>query len=127
MIHMAYLGRWPTLDLAVLSLSLSQFQKESKTKKRKLFGDLSLSLQSPNSLMEDKGRPLPKFGEWDVNDPASAEGFTVIFNKARNEKRTGGKSDSPPKDDSTYKHGETLGKPHSKKWFCCMQSTSAES
>ncbi|XP_022871852.1 RPM1-interacting protein 4-like [Olea europaea var. sylvestris] len=76
---------------------------------------------------QDKGRPLPKFGEWDVNDPASAEGFTVIFNKARNEKRTGGKSDSPPKDDSTYKHGETLGKPHSKKWFCCMQSTSAES
>ena len=23
--------------------------------------------------------PLPKFGEWDVSDPASAEGFTVIF------------------------------------------------
>jgi hypothetical protein len=32
---------------------------------------------------------LPKFGEWDVNDPASAEGFTVIFNKARDEKKTG--------------------------------------
>uniref|UniRef100_A0A2C9UEE0 RIN4 pathogenic type III effector avirulence factor Avr cleavage site domain-containing protein n=1 Tax=Manihot esculenta TaxID=3983 RepID=A0A2C9UEE0_MANES len=28
--------------------------------------------------------PLRKFG--DVNDPASAEGFTVIFNKARDEK-----------------------------------------
>lgn len=48
-----------------------------------------------------------------MNDPASAEGFTVIFNKARNEKRSGGKSDSPPKDDSAYKHGTTLGKPHS--------------
>jgi hypothetical protein len=36
------------------------------------------------------GRPLPKFGEWDVNDPSSAEGFTVIFNKARDEKKTGG-------------------------------------
>ncbi|OMO81494.1 Pathogenic type III effector avirulence factor Avr cleavage site [Corchorus olitorius] len=34
--------------------------------------------------------PLPKFGEWDVNDPASAEGFTAIFNIARDEKRTGG-------------------------------------
>uniref|UniRef100_A0A6N2K4J3 1,3-beta-glucan synthase n=1 Tax=Salix viminalis TaxID=40686 RepID=A0A6N2K4J3_SALVM len=34
------------------------------------------------------GRPLPKFGEWDVNNPASAEGFTVIFNKARDEKKT---------------------------------------
>jgi hypothetical protein len=31
---------------------------------------------------------LPKFGEWDVNNPASAEGFTVIFNKARDEKKT---------------------------------------
>lgn len=65
------------------------------------------------TLLQERGLPLPKFGEWDVNDPASAEGFTVIFNKARNEKRTGGKSDSPPKGDSTYKHGSTLGKPHS--------------
>ncbi|KHN29002.1 RPM1-interacting protein 4 [Glycine soja] len=38
---------------------------------------------------EQDGKPLPKFGEWDVNDPASAEGFTVIFNKARDEKKTG--------------------------------------
>ncbi|XP_021908341.1 RPM1-interacting protein 4-like [Carica papaya] len=36
------------------------------------------------------GRSLPRFGEWDVNDPASAEGFTVIFSKARDDKRTGG-------------------------------------
>ncbi|WOL18560.1 DNA-damage-repair/toleration protein [Canna indica] len=40
----------------------------------------------------EKGQPLPKFGEWDVNNPASAEGFTVIFNKARDEKKTGGNS-----------------------------------
>lgn len=40
---------------------------------------------------------MPKFGEWDVNDPASAEGFTVIFNKARDEKKTGGKPGSPGK------------------------------
>ncbi|XP_047982725.1 protein NOI4-like isoform X2 [Salvia hispanica] len=66
--------------------------------------------------MAERDLPLPKFGEWDVNDPASAEGFTVIFNKARNEKRTGGKSDPPPKINSAYKHGSTLGKPHSK-WF----------
>lgn len=32
-----------------------------------------------------------------MNDPASAEGYTVIFNKARNEKKTGGKPDSPAK------------------------------
>ncbi|KAJ6751528.1 hypothetical protein OIU85_002006 [Salix viminalis] len=38
---------------------------------------------------QDQGRPLPKFGEWDVNNPASAEGFTVIFSKARDEKKSG--------------------------------------
>lgn len=36
---------------------------------------------------DNKGRPLPKFGEWDVNNPATAEGYTVIFNKARDEKK----------------------------------------
>ncbi|OAY71508.1 RPM1-interacting protein 4 [Ananas comosus] len=49
---------------------------------------------------QEKGRPLPKFGEWDVNNPASAEGFTVIFQKARDEKKTssnqGGASAQPP-------------------------------
>ena len=51
------------------------------------------------TLSQEKGRPLPKFGEWDVNDPASAEGFTVIFSKARDEKKTGGKPESPGKAD----------------------------
>ncbi|KAK7291497.1 hypothetical protein RIF29_06690 [Crotalaria pallida] len=53
---------------------------------------------------KDKGQPLPKFGEWDVNDPASAEGFTVIFNKARDEKKKGG-SESP---------GKAAADPHSR-------------
>ncbi|XP_068666975.1 protein NOI4-like [Aristolochia californica] len=78
----------------------------------------------------DKGQPLPKFGEWDVNDTASAEGFTAIFNKARNEKKTGGNgpgSDSPGKDDSTSKQGANATKTNSKKWFCCMQAGTAES
>ncbi|KAG6481018.1 hypothetical protein ZIOFF_057609 [Zingiber officinale] len=45
-----------------------------------------------HKISHDQGQPLPKFGEWDVNNPASAEGFTVIFNKARDEKKTGGNS-----------------------------------
>lgn len=50
---------------------------------------------------------MPKFGEWDVNDPASAEGFTVIFNKARDEKKTGGKPESPGNADAAAaaRHG----------------------
>ncbi|KAB2067919.1 hypothetical protein ES319_A09G260800v1, partial [Gossypium barbadense] len=39
---------------------------------------------------QEKRRALPKFGEWDVNNPAAAEGFTVIFNKARDEKKAKG-------------------------------------
>ncbi|XP_028943780.1 protein NOI4-like isoform X4 [Malus sylvestris] len=81
--------------------------------------------------MSEKGRPLPKFGEWDVNDPASAEGFTVIFNKARDEKKTGGKPESPGKVDPNIRHGGGVdpgtGRPSSKKWFCCIHQPPAES
>lgn len=65
-------------------------------------------------MPQDKGRPLPKFGEWDVNDPASAEGFTVIFNKARDEKKTGG-SESPGKTATKTQSKPALdpGKPQS--------------
>ncbi|RRT54756.1 hypothetical protein B296_00048943 [Ensete ventricosum] len=47
-------------------------------------------------MQQQKGRPPPKFGEWDVNNPASAEGFTVIFNKARDEKITSTSSSGDP-------------------------------
>lgn len=61
------------------------------------------------------GRPLPKFGEWDVNNPASADGFTVIFEKVRDEKKTGGGTasnkpvgrpnyDTPKGSTNKYKH-----------------------
>ncbi|PSR95525.1 RPM1-interacting protein, partial [Actinidia chinensis var. chinensis] len=76
---------------------------------------------------QEKGQPLPKFGEWDVNDPASAEGFTMIFNKARDEKKTGGKPESPANADPHIKHGEEPVKPQAKKWFCCVQAPRAES
>lgn len=62
-------------------------------------------------MFQDKGQPLPKFGEWDVNDPTSAEGFTVIFNKARDEKKTGGNPESPAKVDSQSKPAVDVGKP----------------
>ncbi|KAL8239157.1 hypothetical protein R6Q59_015724 [Mikania micrantha] len=78
-------------------------------------------------MSEENGRPLPKFGDWDVNDPASAEGFTVIFNKARDEKKTG-KTDSPPNADPGFKHAATpIKKPPGKKWCCCMQTPHADS
>jgi RPM1-interacting protein 4 len=30
---------------------------------------------------------VPKFGAWDESDPKSGEGFTVIFNKVKEEKQ----------------------------------------
>ncbi|XP_027352220.1 RPM1-interacting protein 4-like [Abrus precatorius] len=37
----------------------------------------------------DKGAAVPKFGEWDESNPASADGYTHIFNKVREEKQVG--------------------------------------
>ncbi|XP_039029637.1 protein NOI4-like [Hibiscus syriacus] len=77
--------------------------------------------------MSERGRPLPKFGEWDVNDPASAEGFTVIFNKARDEKKTGGKPELVEKADPYGKPEAKSDKPQTKKWLCCVRDPNSES
>lgn len=34
----------------------------------------------------DRGASVPKFGEWDETDPSSADGFTHIFNKVKEER-----------------------------------------
>ncbi|XP_057808998.1 RPM1-interacting protein 4-like isoform X2 [Salvia miltiorrhiza] len=34
----------------------------------------------------EKGAAVPRFGEWDENDPQSAENFTHIFNKVREDR-----------------------------------------
>ncbi|CAK7349383.1 unnamed protein product [Dovyalis caffra] len=37
----------------------------------------------------EKGAAVPKFGDWDENNPSSADGYTHIFNKVREEKQIG--------------------------------------
>ncbi|KAJ4729363.1 RPM1-interacting protein 4-like [Melia azedarach] len=72
---------------------------------------------------QDKGRPLPKFGEWDVNNPASAEGFTVIFSKARDEKKSNvanAAAGRPPSQRNVARPEESYQQPPPKKWFCCF-------
>ncbi|KAI4368036.1 hypothetical protein MLD38_016647 [Melastoma candidum] len=77
-------------------------------------------------MATDRGRPLPKFGEWDVNNPASADGFTVIFSKARDEKKTNssGTGPTPRRNSSAYqkKTDNTKIKPSvsKKSWLCCV-------
>lgn len=36
----------------------------------------------------DRGIMVPKFGTWDESDPSSADGYSDIFNKVREEKIT---------------------------------------
>ncbi|CAL1389035.1 unnamed protein product [Linum trigynum] len=77
---------------------------------------------------KDEGAPLPKFGEWDVNNPASAEGFTVIFNKARNEKKTKAgpvkinSQNANNNESPTFNKNQPYQPPESSrknKWLCC--------
>ncbi|KAK9715940.1 hypothetical protein RND81_06G200000 [Saponaria officinalis] len=74
-----------------------------------------------------RGRPLPKFGEWDVNNPASADGFTVIFNKARDQKKTngtivGGMPSTQTSDQHIDHNVQRMDHQpkHPKKWLCCI-------
>ncbi|KAK8323178.1 hypothetical protein V6Z12_A12G216000 [Gossypium hirsutum] len=58
---------------------------------------------------QEKGKALPKFGEWDLKDPATADGFTLIFNRARNEKKT--RATAPPPPSIVPQKVDTINKP----------------
>ncbi|KAK7304518.1 hypothetical protein VNO77_42399 [Canavalia gladiata] len=66
----------------------------------------------------DKGAAVPKFGDWDVNNPASADGYTHIFNKVR-EDRQGGPGHVPgtPNDRPKVIRNQTT---NDKVQFCCF-------
>ncbi|XP_050206583.1 RPM1-interacting protein 4 [Mercurialis annua] len=67
----------------------------------------------------DKGAAVPKFGEWDENNPASADGYTHIFNKVREERQTGaGKVPGMPTE-SPYRPGHRPTPSNSSK-SCCF-------
>lgn len=51
----------------------------------------------------------------------------MIFNKARDEKKTGGKPDSPAKNQPNSKPGMDSTKSQPKKWLCCVQVPDAQS
>ncbi|XP_016450181.1 protein NOI4-like [Nicotiana tabacum] len=74
---------------------------------------------------QEKGQPLPKFGEWDVNDPASADGYTVIFANARDEKKATGTAASSapassPRAEATSRQNDSCQQDPTKKRFCCF-------
>ncbi|XVF21361.1 hypothetical protein REPUB_Repub12eG0083800 [Reevesia pubescens] len=62
----------------------------------------------------DKGAAVPKFGDWDENNPASADGYTHIFNKVREERNSGGKV---PGEQSPYNNRKPT---NSSAKSCCL-------
>ncbi|KAH1089069.1 hypothetical protein J1N35_016326 [Gossypium stocksii] len=88
---------------------------------RNVWRAMFLVFRTCNYSSFEKGRALPKFGEWDVNNPAAAEGFTVIFNKARDEKKTKGSAPNIMPSASSKKNQPPPSPPTPKsKWFCCV-------
>lgn len=75
---------------------------EQKGDKRSNESSSTLGASVPGKPQSEKGSLLPKFGDWDVNDPASGVGFTEIFEKAADEKKTGRAGGIQPK------HAESL-------------------
>ncbi|KAA3454391.1 oxygen-independent coproporphyrinogen-III oxidase-like protein [Gossypium australe] len=83
--------------------------------------DIRRGLAYIRLTIKQKGRALHKFGEWDVNNPAAAEGFPVIFNKARDEKKSKGSAPNIMPSASSKKNQPPPSPPTPKsKWFCCV-------
>ncbi|KAI4354327.1 hypothetical protein L6164_003197 [Bauhinia variegata] len=65
----------------------------------------------------DRGAAVPKFGEWDESNPASADGYTHIFNKVREERHGGAGNVSGTPNESTYGRNQAT---HDKAQTCCF-------
>lgn len=93
-------------------------------------------------MMTERSVPLPKFGEWDVNNPGAAAEFSVIFDKARHARRASRltlqdpdsplKKDMPAADTMPLTKSSAGGSPSrktsfGKRWLCCTNPTYAES
>lgn len=68
----------------------------------------------------DSGAAVPKFGEWDESDPASADGYTHIFNKVREERQGGARTgpDMYPRSPYAGAGSKTAG--NNSKGCCCF-------
>lgn len=76
----------------------------SSTPGRSRLRQVTLGDESP-----DDSTAVPVFGDWDDSNPASAEGYSHIFNKVREEKHGGGGGKSPRiASDNSYFYGQRL-------------------
>ncbi|KAL1569463.1 hypothetical protein AAHA92_00939 [Salvia divinorum] len=82
----------------------------------------------------EQKKSLPKFGSWDVNNPAAAGQYSMIFDRARNEERASSQDqrDALPRlstDKASFsRKNRAISKPSSsKKWLCCSSINYADS
>ncbi|XP_068666919.1 RPM1-interacting protein 4-like isoform X2 [Aristolochia californica] len=70
----------------------------------------------------EKDAAVPKFGDWNEMDPASADGYTHIFNKVREEKQTGAAKFPAVPTDSSYSNSRNHDNPDNPEptWYCCF-------
>ncbi|OAY76696.1 RPM1-interacting protein 4 [Ananas comosus] len=54
---------------------------------------------------ERGGSSVPKFGDWDEKDPSSADGYTLVFNKVREEKQSGSGNAPIIANDAAHRNG----------------------
>ncbi|XP_022771491.1 RPM1-interacting protein 4-like isoform X2 [Durio zibethinus] len=68
----------------------------------------------------DKGAAVPKFGDWDENNPASADGYTHIFNKVREERNNGVRVPGMPGAQSPHNTVRNRKPNNSSAKSCCL-------
>ncbi|KAF6173220.1 hypothetical protein GIB67_026915 [Kingdonia uniflora] len=92
-----YVQLW-TIKTSITQDSLLQSSvdtKEFQPNQASICNNVEGSLNNPYSVISrdadvtHRAASVPKFGAWDETDPRSGEGFTVIFNKVKEEKQIG--------------------------------------
>ncbi|KAA8527913.1 hypothetical protein F0562_035218 [Nyssa sinensis] len=68
----------------------------------------------------DHSPAVPKFGDWDESDPASAEGFTHIFDRVREERQSGAGKVPVMATESSYSNGQKQYGNVNSKSCCCF-------
>ncbi|KAI4350585.1 hypothetical protein L6164_005031 [Bauhinia variegata] len=113
---------WQSSLICCYKIRRIPYKERGCQQSKEEWGKESFLIYKSPMAAQDKGPPLPKFGEWDVNNPASAEGFTVIFSKARDEKKGNTAAGNGAKSQKTNNNSKPQDEPLSptKKRFCCF-------
>ncbi|MCD7453709.1 hypothetical protein HAX54_021900 [Datura stramonium] len=106
-------------------------QRISDVKKKKNDRGNGFFPPSPNRLIKNSRNPsddlscssaasVPKFGAWDEKDPTSGEGFTVIFNKVKEEKHIAAAKFPIVQPHSSMPSSHNHKRNAKSKVFCCL-------